>query len=251
MTHTRCMKPGSLALIVLAILLFVSTWLVASAVAKPAPLTGTPLEVQIWPGGEPGYTLFVVTVHIPENVTLPATVQVPLPKDAEVLWAGEIFGSDPTEDVELSPTVVQGQHGTVVELTAEATRTVQYEAVGAPLTVADGLTTSVFEWKQAAETGDVVISVRVPTAAGTLSIEPEPVGSPLTNDRGESLYTLRPVVLPLGANYVITTVYGPARQDSADLSQSPLLWVLAGLLAVALVALIGALLLSRHRQTLA
>jgi hypothetical protein len=244
------MRMATLASAALVAFVLTCTWLAPSAVAEPVSLAEMPLEVQIWPGGEMGYTLFIVTGHLPADAPLPTTVHLPIPEGVEVLWSGEIFGGgDSSKDAERPHVMVQAQHGTMLEMTAEATRTVQYEAVGAPLTIEDGLTTSVFEWEQTVKTGDVVFSVRVPTAAGGLRIEPEPVGSPRTNNRGESLYTLKPAVLPLGEKYVVTTSYGPARQDGAQAGGSPLLPVLLGLLALALVALAGALVLSKRQRT--
>jgi hypothetical protein len=218
----------------------------ASAVAEPVSLQGTPLEVQIWPGGEVGYTVFIVTGHIPDDTPLPATVRLPLPDGAEVVWSGEILGGPPAEDPAREYDVVDLPEGRALELTAESTRTVQYEAIGAPLAVVDGLTTSVFDWMQTVATGDVVFSVRVPASAGTVSIDPMPVGDPRVNQAGESLYTLRPAVLAVGDSFTVTTAYGPAGAGGGQGTDFPLIPVLLGLLAVALVALVLALAKSRR-----
>jgi len=212
--------------------------LVSVAGAEPVSLEGTPLEVQIWPGGEMGYTLFIVTGHIPEDTPLPATVRLPLPPGAEVVWSGEILGGPVADDPERAVTQVEGVGGPALEITAEETRTVQYEAVGPALSVVDGLTTSVFEWVQTAPTGDVTFSVRVPASAGTVSIEPMPVGDPRVNQAGERLYTLRPAVLSVGDTFTVTTAYGPQGAGDRGDTGFPLLPVLLGLLAAAVAALV-------------
>lgn len=227
----------------------VALLLPAIAPAEPVSLAGTPLEVQIWPGGEMGYTLFIVTGHIPEGATLPATVRLPLPEGAEVVWSGEILGGPVLEDPAREFTVVDATDGQAVEMTAESTRTVQYEAVGPALSVVDGMTTSVFEWIQTVPTGDVVFSVRVPVSAGTATIDPVPIGPPRTNEAGEQLYTLRPAVLTEGQSFTVTIAYGPPGAGASAGSEFPLLWVLLGLLAVAAAALLLALV--RQRRTVA
>jgi hypothetical protein len=80
-------------------------------------------------------------------------------------------------------------------MTAESTRTVQYEAVGPALSVVDGMTTSVFEWVQTVPTGDVVFSVRIPASAGTVEIDPVPSTQWGSHGgaRGQASRTARPV----------------------------------------------------------
>jgi hypothetical protein len=228
------------------IVLLAAMTLPALATAQPVSLTGTPLEVQIWPGGEMGYTIFIVTGHIPDGTPLPATVLLPLPVGAEIVWSGEILGGPVAEDPAREFTVVEVADGLALEMTAESTRTVQYEAVGPALSVVDGMTTSVFEWVQTVPTGDVVFSVRLPASAGTVTIDPVPVGSPRTNEAGERLYTLRPAVLAEGQTFTVTTAYGPPGAEGSAGSDFPLLPVLLGLLAVAVVALVLALVRSRR-----
>jgi hypothetical protein len=75
----RRRSAGAATVLVLA-LAGVALSLPAAVQAQPVSLAGTPLEVQIWPGGEMGYTLLIVTGHIPEDTPLPATVRLPLPR---------------------------------------------------------------------------------------------------------------------------------------------------------------------------
>ncbi|MDF1542630.1 MAG: hypothetical protein RQ731_00145 [Anaerosomatales bacterium] len=214
--------------------------------AQPVSLTGTPVEVQVWPGGELGSTLFIVTGHIPEGTPLPAMVRLPLPAGSEVVWSGEILGGPVGEDPQREHTIVEATGGQALEMTAESTRTVQYEAVGPALSVIDGMTTSVFEWVQTVPTGDVVFSVRIPASAGSVEIDPMPVGSPRTNDAGERLYTLRPAVLSEGQSFTVTAAFGPPGAGGSNGSGFPLLWGLVGALVVAAAAL--PLVVARQRR---
>ncbi len=245
---TMVTSPGPRAAWVLALagFLFLSP---LAAYAQTTSLADTPLEVQVWPGGEVGYTLFVVTGHIPEDAPLPATVRLPLPANAEVIWSGEILGGPLSEDPEREVTVVDASGGPALEMTAEATRTVQYEAIGPPLSVVDGMTTSVFIWTQSVPTGDVVFSVRIPASGETVEIDPMPVGSPRVNEAGERLYTLRPVVLPEGQSFTVTAAFGPRGAGTPAGGVPPVLVVLLGLLAVAVAALLVALARSRRSTT--
>lgn len=219
----------------------------ALALAEPVALGDDPLEVQIWPGGQPGSTLLIVTGHIPQGAALPATVRLPLPDGTEVVWAGEILGGPVAEDPARAWIVVDAGGGRALELTAEATRTVQYEAVAGPLTTAGGATTSVFVWSQSVDTGDVVFSVRVPAGVGEVSIDPMPVGDPLVNEAGESLYTLSPVMLTAGDSFTVTTTYGSSSDEAGSVFDSPLLPVLLGVLAFAVLALVLAVARGRKR----
>lgn len=217
-----------------------------AAVAEPVSLSGTPVEVQVWPGGEPGSTIFIVTGHIPEGTPLPATVRLPLPAGSEVVWSGEILGGPVADDPQREHAIVEATGGQALEMTAESTRTVQYEAVGPALSVIDGMTTSVFEWVQTVPTGDVVFSVRMSASAGSIEIDPMPVGSPRTNDAGERLYTLRPAVLSEGQSFTVTAAFGPPGAGGSNGSDFPLLWVLVGALVLATAALL--VVIARQRR---
>ena len=215
--------------------------------AEPVSLAGTPLEVQLWPGGEPGYTLVTVTGHIPDDAELPAVARLPLPEGVTVLWSGEILGGPVQDDPVRAHEIVDVDGGRALQLTAETSRTVQYEARGPALTVTSGMTKSVFQWVQSVPTGDVVFSVRLPAWAESVVIDPMPVGSPRINEAGERLYTLRPAVLSEGHSFTVTVAYGREGATGSD-SGVPVLPVLAALLVIALFAL-GAVVARERRRS--
>ncbi len=211
----------------------------AGEAAEAVSLAGTPMEVQLWPGGEAGYTLFIVTAHIPEDAELPVTVRIPIPAGSRVLWSGEILGGPVAEDPERAASVYAVERGQVLEMTAETTRTVQYEAVGPALQVVDGLTTAVFDWVQSVEAGEVSFSVRLPASAEVVRLDPDAPGAPRVNERGEQLYTLRPVTLSEGQEYRVTAAYGPEGAGGGGQGgRPPVLGYLLAALGVAMVALV-------------
>ncbi len=218
------------------------------AIAQPVSLAGTVMEVQLWPGGEPGYTLFIVTGHIPEDVDLPVTVRLPLPEGSRVIWSGEILGGPVAEDPERESAAVDVPGGRALEITVESTRTVQYEAVGPPLAIVDGLTTTVFDWVQSVPAGEVSFSVRLPPTAEEVRLDPEAPGPPRVNEAGEKLYTLWPVTLAEGQEFTVTAAYGRAGAGTDGSPARPgVLPVLLGLLGVALVVLMIVLFKQKER----
>lgn len=245
------MIPASVSrvrVVVLVVVAVVVMAVPAAAFAAPVSLEGTPLEVQIWPGGELGYTLVIVTGHVPEDAPLPATVRLPLFDRADVIWTGEILGGPVADDPPRESAVVETPGGSALEMTAETTRTVQYEAIGPPLSVIDGMTTSVFEWVQTVPTGDVIFSVRVPASAEVVQIDPMPVGSPRVNEAGERLYTLRPAVLPDGQTYTVTVAFGREGAGAPPGPGTPVLAALLVVLLFAVMALVAAVVRQRRHS---
>ncbi len=62
-----------------------------------------------------------------ESVPLPATVHLPVPKGADVMWAGEIHGDTVAEDVELPYEVREGGSYDLVMFTLDGSRRAQVE----------------------------------------------------------------------------------------------------------------------------
>ena len=181
-------------------------------------------------------------------MSLPATVRLPLPANARILWSGEIFGGPVSEDPAREGSTVEVDGGHAFEMTAETTRTVQYEAVGPPLSISDGVTKSVFEWVQTVEAGEVSFSVRVPAHAGEVRLDPDAPGPPRTNETGERLYTLRPVLLSEGQAFTVTAAYGREEPTGADEGFPAVLTAVLAALGVALIVLILTVAAQRRRS---
>ncbi len=234
---------GALALIALLAL-----GLAAPALAAPIKLDDATIFVQFWPEGEAGTNVVIVGTEIDTATPLPATVQLPLPKGATVFWAGEVSGADPASDVQRDFKLVDTPAGTVVEFTAETTRAVQFDAtVGIIEIDGEDIVTSL-DWIQSVASKTVSFAVRAPAAVQDVRITPEPPGEPQMNTAGEQLYTLADMVLRPGDTAKVDVRY--TRAGSAPQSTGPdVLPILLGVLAVAIVALVVALMLQSKKRT--
>ncbi|MDZ4180358.1 MAG: hypothetical protein U1E29_14185 [Coriobacteriia bacterium] len=227
------------------------TWVVASiaailfavpsiATAAPVPLDGVTLQIQLMPEAEPGTSVLIVGVDLPEGTPLPATVRLPLPEGAEVFWAGELTGLGPEDDILREFTIVEGIGGQAVEFTVEETLTVQYDALYGTMGINDGDISTTLRWLQTVPTGEVSIGVRIPPRSEQVRLDPAAPGPPISNSAGESLYTLRPVNLEPDSEFVVSVTYRRAGSSPAQ-QGSPLVPILLGLLAAAVLALMFAL----------
>jgi hypothetical protein len=175
----------------LVTVLAVALALIAVAPAMAAPVQPGAFDVEIWP--QRGENVSGITVYavLPGNVALPATVRLPLPEGATVMWSGEILGTTTSADIQRKATVVDVPGGKAVEFTIETTRAAQYEAAwGKPEVKGGGVSTQTFLWKQTTAPARVGIAVRFNPGVGNVTIKPAPSGPPATNTNGESLYTL-------------------------------------------------------------
>ncbi|MDO8987961.1 MAG: hypothetical protein Q7V14_07040 [Coriobacteriia bacterium] len=225
------------------------------AMALPAQVFGAPVKlddstlfVQFWPEGETGTNVVIVGVELDAKTALPATVQLPIPKGATVFWAGEIIGPDPTTDIQRDFKLVDGAAGQLVEFTVETTRAVQFDAtVGAIDIDGDDIVTSL-KWLQSISSKSVSFAVRVPSAVDDIRITPKPpAGDPQTNSVGEKLYTLADQILQPGDTANLEVRYRRAGLASESSAPSVLV-ILAGLLVLAVVALVVALAVQNRRR---
>ncbi len=232
------------ALLVLASLLFAVP---AHASAAPVKLDDTTIYVQFWPEGETSTNVVIVGVELDPKVPLPATVQLPLPPGATVFWSGEISGADPANDVQREFTVKDVADGKVVEFTVETTRAVQFDAtIGAVDIDGDDIVTAL-DWTQSVPSAGVSFAVRVPAGVEAVRISPKAPGDPQTNSSGEKLYTLTDQVLKPGDTSRVEVRY--RRLGIEGTSGSPgLLPILLGLLAVAVVILVAAIVIQNRRS---
>lgn len=224
--------------VVTVFLLASACWAPSPAVAQPVPVTGAPLEVQLWPGGTQGYTVFIVTGTLPETTEFPAPVHLPLPAGAQVVWSGEVLGGPLELDPEREYRRADGVGGEVLEMVAEESLVVQYEAVGPALMTVDGQIGSEFTWVQSTHAAEVLFSVRIPASAESVRIDPPSPAPPLINEAGERLYTLPLLNLTEGDAQQITFTYGARGPIDAEGVRSGLLVALVGALALALFALV-------------
>ncbi|MEN6429825.1 MAG: hypothetical protein ABFC80_03140 [Coriobacteriales bacterium] len=202
-------------------------------------------QVQFMPLGNTGTTQLIVNAVVSQDTSLPATVQVPLPAGASVVWAGEILGNDPAQDParEASVTAVPG--GQLVTFTLTQSRLAQVEAdFGAP-TISGDTVTVPLTWVNTAEEGTYTFSVVFEAGAGDIKIDPAPVGEPVGNELGEKLYTLAPVRLAKGQSFTVHVTYTRGATDtSGGRANTPLVIALVAL-GSAVVALVVVLVRER------
>ncbi len=201
-------------------------------------------QVQFTPTGDTGTAQVIVNVVLTPAVSLPATVSVPLPAGAQILWAGEILGGDPAADPSREYTIVPAAGGQIVRFRMEQVRVAQVEAALAPPEVTGGAVHAPLRWTNTTEAGTYTFSVVLEPAISDVRIVPAPIGEPKRNSRGESLYTLPPVRLEQGQTFDVDVRY--IRGSVGARSSSVRTTVLA--VAGAALALVTALLIVLVRR---
>jgi hypothetical protein len=223
---------------------------------SPAPVSAQAIEpgeteVQLWPAAQPGQLVVIVSQTLPEGVDLPATVRLPVPEGMRVEWAGEILGettraADPPREFELK----DGTGGQYAEFSLSESRQAQIELAGIALTSNASTVSTALDWVQSAPSALTAFSVRLPSGAGDVSIDPTPVGQPDSNEAGETLYTLPSRELEDGATQRVSVSYSlggaPAQTQGEGSASGPLVAVLAVVLVLAVAAL--AFVISRQRR---
>ncbi|MDZ4064339.1 MAG: hypothetical protein U1E22_06675 [Coriobacteriia bacterium] len=177
---------------------------------------------------------------------LPATVRLPIPEGSTVYWSGEIFGGDVAGDIGRQFRVVPGEGGDSAEITLEETRTAQIDVTYKQLDIRRGKYSLVLDWVQTEPCKDVSFSVRIPGSVTGLTLEPDAPGSPQTNVMGERLYTLTPVALKPGEKFPVKVTYSRPELAKSTPPATIILWVISGLLVVAIGAL--AVVIVRQRR---
>jgi len=184
-----------------------------------------------------GVEQLIVNVVLSPETALPATVQVPLPAGAKVVWSGEIVGEDPTADPFREAVVTAVDGGLVATFTMEQVRVAQVEAdVPAP-TVSGNDVSAVLNWVNTGEEGPYTFAVVLEAGATDVTISPAAGDKPVSNEAGETLHTLPPVRLAAGQAFPIDVSYRTGAAAGAG-TTSTVLTVVAVLLSIALVVLL-------------
>lgn len=209
-------------------------------------------QVQFLPVGQTGSSEVIVNVVLSPETSLPATVTVPLPAGAQVLWSGEIWGGDPAADPFRQPSIVPTAGALAAVFRLEQKPIAQVEATVGEPRVRGKRVESTLAWVNAAEEGTYTFSVVVEAGAKGVEISPKPVGEPRRNEAGETLYVLAPVRLAAGQKFEVSVRYdrsaGAAAPSSAATSGSPVFIAAAAGLGLALIALVLVLRKERARS---
>jgi hypothetical protein len=247
------MKRAWVPLIVLALaagpaLAFGATTTPAPAAVPPSALTRsapaptpTGMQVLLWTGRTGAQT--IIAVELAPNTPLPATVRLPLPAGATVVWAGELSGGSVETDIERKYTTEEGTGGKVVVFRLEKFRSAQVEATHpAPQAVGDR-TVSSLDWVQSAPSALTHFAVQVGPEAADVTVDPAGGGTPQTNASGERLYTVSSKALKPGEKFTMTVAYRSGAQTASGGGATgggttALLVVLGALLAAAISAFV-------------
>ena len=148
------------------------------------------LVVELWPDYDRPAMLVLLTGTLPASATLPATVFVPLPADAD-LFAIARFTDD---DVLISDVESSAADGGLTLTTPGRTFRVEYYV---PYSREGNTTSYRFEWVSDLDVGAASAVVQQPIAATEFTIVPAPEGN--AADRGDGLAYHQIAARPLAA----------------------------------------------------
>lgn len=233
---------------ILGLLLAACLLLAIPAQALAAPSADVaPMDVQVWPGAEPGQLLVIVSTFLPEGTKLPATVRIPVVAGMKILWAGEIGGSG-SNDRQVQPTIKKGAGGDYAEFQVTQFPQAQVEFGSVPLSQTAGGFSAEVGFVQTVPMESTSFSVRLPAGVSDVKIDPAPAGTPDRNNVGETLYTLPSKQLKAGDKQVVSIAYRTQSSQpstASTTSRSTIMGLLLGLLAAAVVVLVVVLMRQR------
>jgi hypothetical protein len=210
---------------------------------------GGPIDLQIWPG-QGGKTAIITVVEVDAKTKLPVTVRIPVMPGSTVEWVGEILGGPAESDIERPYKLVQGQGGQFAEVELTKSHRGQVDAIGFPLEVSSDRVSVSVEYVQSVSSPLTAMSVRLPGNISKVKITPKPVGEPVENVDGESLYTLDPKTFKPGEKEKISISYStvPPVEPAPG---SDLNIVLIGLGVALVIAVVVTIVLFRRQHSVA
>lgn len=224
---------GSLAFsALLAVALVAPTAAVAATISA-----GGPVDVQIWP--QDGQTVVITSCELPPGTKLPALVRIPVIPGSRVEWAGEILGADASSDVSREYRLADGVGAQYAEFYLTKSLHGQIDSVASTLSVSGTTISTSIDWIQSVTSSETLFSVRLPAGISAVKITPAPVGAPVENDTGETLYALPSKSLPAGGAQTVALSYStvPAAEPETGPSANAIIFSLLGVLGLAIVVL--------------
>ncbi len=208
---------------------------------------GGPIDVQIWPG-QGGKTAIITVVEVDAKTKLPVTVRIPVTPGSTVEWVGEILGGPAESDIERPYKLVQGQGGQFAEVELTKSHRGQVDAIGFPLQISSDQISVSVDYVQTVSSPLTAIAVRLPANISKVKIKPKPVGEPVDNADGESLYTLEPTAYKPGEKETVTISYStiPPVEPAPG---SDLNLVLIGLGVALVIAVVVTVVLFRRQHS--
>jgi hypothetical protein len=201
-------------------------------------------QIQYAPAGDVSQSLLIVTAILDPAESLPASVTVPVPAGATLLWSGELLGGSPDADPFRQTTKTTVGTMDLYTFTVEESGLGQLEvSLGAP-TISGNRVSGAMTWTNPGD--EVLVSASLVAEAGATDVKTTPAvaGAVQQNSVGETLHPLGSVRLTQNGSYVIEASW---RRGGGSASDSPLLPILLGALAVALLALVVVIARERTR----
>jgi len=221
-----------------------------STPAPEAPLASTPTDVQLWMAAKPSEAVVIVSVAVPDATPLPATVRIPVVDGMTVDWAGEVSGADASQDLRREYVTKKGpKGGTFVEFVVAEFRSAQVDLSGKKLTQEGDEVSTSLEFTQSTDSSETNFSVRLPAVASEITIKPQPIGRPTTNESGETLHVLPTLELGAGEKSTISVAYSTALPGVPGAEGDSVINTLIGsLAALAFAVIIVLFIVLRRRQ---
>lgn len=205
-------------------------------------------QLQFAPVAEAQGALVIVSALVDPQESLPASVTVPVPAGAQVLWAGEILGGDPNADPSRTVTVERVGDMDLYTLTLEQAYTAQLEIRLPKPEASTSRVKAGFTWTNPG--AEVLVNAAIVVEAGAKDVKTKPAtaGEIQTNDVGESLYPLTGQRIAQGASYVIDVSWKRSGAATGGGTSSNTLALLLGALVAAAVALVSVVVVERTRR---
>lgn len=223
--------------------------LLAAMLAVPGAASAAPvLEYQLQYAPAADYSLLIVTAVADPQLPLPATVSVPVPAGATLLWSGEVLGGASSDDPARDVTKETVGDMDVYTMTLEQAYTAQLELQLPGTAVSGSRYSAAFTWTNPGEEAPVSAAVVIPAGASDVEISPDVAGEPNANEAGETLYPLAGLRLAQGKSVKIEAAWstgGAGTDDAGD--RAATLPVLLGLLVLAVVVLVTVVVRDRTR----
>lgn len=199
-------------------------------------------QIQFAPVTTQGDSLAIITALLDPQEQLPASVTVPVPAGATVLWAGEILGGDPAADPSRTTTVERVGEMDVISFTLEQSYTAQVEIQLPAPTISGSQVQASLTWTNPGAEVLVTGAIIVEAGAADVQTTPDVSGEVQTNEVGEKLYPLAGVRLAEGGAYPMSVEWqrgGGGGDETSSNNTLVLLLVALVAAAVALVAVVA------------
>lgn len=222
--------------------------LLAALLAMPGTaVASTVAEYQLQYAPATDYSLLIVTAVADPQLPLPVTISVPVPAGATVLWAGEVLGGAPADDIPRETATETIGEMDVYTMTLEQAYTAQVELQLPAVSTSGSRFTGTLAWTNPGEELPVNVSVILPAGATDAELSPPVAGETSTNDAGETLYPLAGGRLAQGAALAVKASWAAGTTTTGARADSATLPILLGLLVLAVLALVIVVVRERTR----